>query len=653
MATILTVEELSKTFVTDLIFRDVTFQINEREHVALVGINGSGKSTLLRIVAGLDVPDSGRVATKSGLRITYLAQEARFDGNESIREAALSAFDEIRAIGKRLGELEAEIGQASDGELDRLMGEYAELRERFEHAGGYEIDYRTDQVLTGLGFGSDVFDRPARQLSGGQKTRLALARALLGDPDLLLLDEPTNHLDLTTLEWLEDFLRDSSRAFLVVSHDRYFLDRVTHRTLDLDFARLEDYPAGYGRYVKLKAERRARWRSEYEAQQEYIQKTEEFIRRYKAGQRTKEARGRETRLARLERIERPPEQQRLSARLPEAARSGRIVLSTKGVRVGFPAERAGASPTILVQTPELLIERGHRVALIGPNGGGKTTLLRTITGDLKPLSGRIEFGTNVTPAYYAQGHEGLDLRLTALETILRARPMAEGAARNYLGRFMFSEDDVFKSVSALSGGERSRLALAKLALQSANLLILDEPTNHLDIQAREALEELLTEFDGTILFVSHDRYFIDRLATHVWEIGDRKLTAHLGNYTDVVRRRAERQAPAPPPKPKQPEPSDDGRDARNRKHRTRPSDREIRQTEQQVRALEREISALEERLNDVADEVARASIDQDVEKIAKLGAAYDEAQEVLDHTYERWARLSERLNEQTEAFRRG
>jgi ATP-binding cassette, subfamily F, member 3 len=652
MTTILSVEGVSKTFVTDLIFSDVTFQIQEREHIALVGANGSGKSTLMRIVAGLEEPDTGRIVRKSDLRTTYLAQEATFDAGQTVREAALEAFERVHEIERDLEQIQREMEQASGSELDRLMARYSELSERFEFLGGYDVEHRTDQVLSGLGFSEEECQWQAGHLSGGQKTRLALAQALLGDPDLLLLDEPTNHLDLRALEWLEEFLRTWNRAFLVVSHDRYFLDRVTTRTLDMNFTRLDDYPASYNRFVRLKQEHLERWWTEYEAQQEYIKRTEEFIRKYKAGQRTKEAQGRETRLARMERISRPEDRKTLNASLPAASRSGRNVLSTKPLTIGYRPDTPDESDTVLVQTGELLIERGSRVSLAGPNGGGKTTFLRTILGEIPPLKGTYSFGTNVKPAYYAQGHEGLDTSLTVLETIREARPMEEGAARNLLGRYLFSDDDVFKPVSALSGGERSRLALAKLTLEEANFLILDEPTNHLDIESREALELLLRDYDGTILFVSHDRYFIDVIATHVWVIEDGGISVHVGNYSDYVRRKNAQEPVVPSNGARDSKTSAESSEkVKSGSPRMRPSDKEIRQAEKKVKEREREISRLEEQLNTLTDELSSASESGNVERISSVGAEYEATQEKLEQAYEEWASLTETLNDKTAAVR--
>uniref|UniRef100_A0A831T917 ABC transporter ATP-binding protein n=1 Tax=Thermorudis peleae TaxID=1382356 RepID=A0A831T917_9BACT len=638
--TILSVENLSKRFGAEKIFSGVTFQIRERDRIGLVGVNGAGKSTLLRILAGLEQPDSGTLIAQHGLRLGYLAQEAAIDPGRTVLDAALEAMEDLRQLGQELERLAAAIADASGETLERLLAEYEQKSLRFEAAGGYDLEHRATQVLAGLGFEEVEFSRPAGQLSGGQRTRLALARALLADPDLLLLDEPTNHLDLRALTWLETFLRTWRGSFVVVSHDRYFLDQVTERTLELSFGHLEDYPGNYSRYLELRHERLARRLAEYEAQQEFIRKEEEFIRRYKAGQRAREARGRATRLARLERIERPREHETLRLQLTTGLRSGRIVLTTSELVIGYPASD-GSEPVVLCRTPELIVERGERVAIIGPNGAGKTTLIRTLLGEHPPLSGQMRYGTSVRPAYYAQGHEQLDPKLTVLGTILRQQPMSEEAARNLAGRFLFSGDDVTKPVSALSGGERSRLALALLTLERGNLLILDEPTNHLDIASREALETVLASFDGTIIFVSHDRYLIDRLATRVWSVEDGVLRTWLGNYTDYQRQRTATSGAGSAASP-----ASGTLDSQPRPLAMVPGTarRSPRQVERELRATEERIGELEERLNALADDLAEATARQDIEAIAELGADYEATQQELDAAYRRWEALQEELD---------
>jgi ATP-binding cassette subfamily F protein 3 len=641
---ILTVTDLAKSYGAEQIFSGVSFQVADKEHVALVGANGAGKSTVLKIVAGLEEPSGGEIARAGGLRVTYLPQEARFESLRTVREEAQLGFADALQAAAHMREIEQRLSDASEEELEALLEEYERLQGHFEVAGGYDIEHRTEEILSGLGFEEEQFDEVVSNLSGGQKTRVALAKALLADPDLLLLDEPTNHLDLAMLEWLEGFLRSWSGACLIVSHDRYFLDRVTTRTLEVAFGALEDYPAPYGRYLTLRKERMVRRLKEYEEQQAFIARTEEFIRKYKAGQRAREAKGRQTRLDRLERIERPQEHQELSIRIQSTLRSGRTVLSTTKLRAGF---QTPDGPRVLVTTPELVIERGDRVGLVGPNGTGKTTLLKTLVGDLPALGGRYDLGTNVKVGYYAQAHEQLPAGGTPLSVILGAQPLGEEAARTYLGRFLFSEDDVFKPVSGLSGGERSRLALAVLLLRNANFLILDEPTNHLDISSRESLEELLADFQGSILFVSHDRYFIDRIANRIWAVEDGTITQYLGNYSDYQRalgRRTEATAAKDgaakaPPTPVQTVASTGAPSvapAQPRHGAQSPS-----RAQKSLQQTEREIAKLEGKLNELSDALAIASIDADVDALTRLGTEYERVQTELDRAYERWEELSQ------------
>ncbi|MDW8058870.1 MAG: ABC-F family ATP-binding cassette domain-containing protein [Thermomicrobium sp.] len=624
--TILTVDRVSKRYGSDELLREVTFQILESDRVGLVGPNGAGKSTLLRIVAGLDRPDSGRIVTQRGLRIGYVPQDAAVPLGCTVLEAAQEAFAHLRRLEAELSELAGRIAHERDPEAQaRLLVAYERLSTRFEAAGGYEMEVRARQVLAGLGFRDSQLAWPVEHLSGGQRTRLALARALLADPDLLLLDEPTNHLDVAALGWLETFLQRWRGAVLVVAHDRYFLDQVTRRTLELTFGRVEEYPGNYSRYVELRAKRFAERLAAYETQQAYIRKEEAFIQRYRAGQRAREARGRATKLARLERLERPRELERVHLSLRAGGASGRDVLSTTALTIGFPGRP-------LFRTPELVVQRGERIAILGANGTGKSTFLRTLIGELAPLEGTIRFGNGVNPAFLAQDPR-LDEDCTILETLVRRHALSESEARHFAARFLFRGDDVFKLIGALSGGERRRLALALLALERPNLLLLDEPTNHLDLPSREALETVLAEFAGTILFVSHDRYFIDRLATSVWVIEDGRLTVSLGNYSDYQRsrQRVESEKPAasshsspatvPPP----------------------PRGRSPRQIEREFAQVERKIEELEARAQQLAEDLEEATARQDIEAIAELGAAYEAVNAELERAYAHWERLAEEL----------
>jgi ATP-binding cassette subfamily F protein 3 len=651
--TLLSVGGLRKYYGAELIFEQINFQVARGEKLALVGVNGAGKSTLLKIIGGVETPDAGQVAMARGTRVAYLAQEVRFSGERTLwqeMQAALSALTELQA---EITALEPLIANTAAPDWEQQMERYGELTARFEHMGGYEVEPRIKRTLQGLGFHEAQYHQRLAQFSGGQKTRAALAATLLSDPDLLLLDEPTNHLDMQALEWLEQFLRGWDGTLIVISHDRYFLDRVTKRTLEIAFGKLEDYPGAYNKYLELKAERMERRLKEFQAQQEFIAKTEEFIRRYKAGQRAREAKGREKRLERLKRdhaIERPKEQAKLRLFLDSKLRSGELVLALDGLVIGFPGDRRNESdPRVLLRADGLEIHRGDRVALLGPNGAGKTTLLRTLIGELKPLQGQHRLGHKVQIGYYAQGHDVLNWNATVLEELTRVSPtLGEPAARNLLGRFLFSGDDVFKRVGDLSGGERSRVALAQLTLLPGNLLILDEPTNHLDIGAREALEAILKEYPGAILFVSHDRYFIDAIVDKIWNIEDGRIREHLGSYTDFAERRAAEVA-GPKTKDQGLTAAKEPASERSNGHSALPrpsslvpasSSPEERQRKKRIAALEAEVTVLEQELARLKADLERASAAQDVKKVSALGTQYAELEQILAGKYAQWEQLA-------------
>ncbi len=696
MATILTVNKLSKSYVVTQIFKNVSFQIGDGEKVALVGVNGAGKSTLLKIIAGLEEADSGEIIKARGLKITYLPQEVTYigDSGQTLIGEMHSAFAEVQEMQARMRQLEAAISAGGAGSAyAALLDAYSDLSERFEHMGGYDYETRIEQILMGLGFGRNQFQHPLGKLSGGQKTRAALAKALLSNPDLLLLDEPTNHLDLAALEWLEDFIGKWQGSIILISHDRYFLDKTTNRTLDMAFGTLEDYPGGYSRYLDLKAERLERRENEYAAQQEYISKTEDFIRRYKAGQRYRQARGRQKQLDRLDRIVRPDEHDKLKLQFNADLRSGTAVLVSEALAVGYRNRRQGEplGERILFRLPDVELRRGERVALVGPNGSGKSTLLKTIVDELPPLHGTLQLGTNVIVGYYAQAHEGLNLEHDIISEVMSAQPMSEETARNLLARFMFTGDEVYRRVGDLSGGERSRVALAKLTLARANFLILDEPTNHLDINAREALEEVLREYPGTLLFVSHDRYFIDAIASHTWVVNKGRLDTFSGNYSDyqaeVARREREGinvlQPTSPQPaanangkRKSQTSPTANGNGAtprpaangaaRNGKAAPAASTLKngkaqpiapprngrsngqtsatvyggVRQHNREVEQLEQLIEGLETKLRQLTADLGSATEQRDLSAISRLGREYEAAEVELERKYKDWERLS-------------
>ncbi len=644
---IFSIIDVGKSFGAERIFAGVSFQIDEHDRIGLVGPNGAGKSTLLNLLAGREEPDEGIIATARNLRIGYLTQTVDFQPQHTLREEMLTVFAEVRDWEHELNELAVELAATADSILHKqLLQRYDDLQTRFEHADGYTYENRVAQVLDGLGFTREQQEAPVMNLSGGQQTRAALGKLLLQEPDLLLLDEPTNHLDLAALEWLETYLASWRHALVVVAHDRYFLDRVVSRTIEMAFGRIEEYPGNYTRYIQLREERMERRLREYEAQQEHIARTEEFIRRYKAGQRSREARGRQKLLNRLERVERPQDFPEMHFEFSPVIDSGQVVLSTQKLSVGYGVEQNQATaPTVLVHVADLELLRGDRAGLVGPNGSGKTTLLRTIIGELPPLSGHVYPGHNVRIGYYSQTHSRLDTQRTILDEIRHVSTLSEEGARTFLGRFLFTGDDVFKPIAALSGGERSRVALALLTLQGSNCLVLDEPTNHLDLQSRQFLEEVLSEFEGTLLFVSHDRYFIDRLATKLWVIEDGVLIPYLGNYTDYRTRKRPIVLDVPSPV------NGNGKSAPSTTTKRPASSAGTRVSSKKgekakapkartIEDVEREIEKVEDRVKLVEKALAEAALKADAEKLTQLSAEYDQLRLQSEELLAEWERLA-------------
>ncbi len=621
---ILVADSISKSYGAQDVFLDVSLQVARGDRIALVGPNGHGKTTLLRILAGLEPPSAGTVSRAKGLTIGYLPQIADLDTTRTVYEEALSAFQPLLEMQEELRRLEARM--ADPREREEVMERYGELQARFELLGGYEYPHQTEHVLLGVGFSAEEFSMPLSRLSGGQKTRALLARLLLQQPDLLLLDEPTNHLDLASIEWLEEHLAQWPGTFIVVAHDRYFLDKVATRVWELSFKRVETYRGNYSQYLEQRAQRYEQRLAEYEAQQEEIARLEGYIRRYKAGERTKQARSREHRLAHMERLDRPERLRAMSLRLQTDLRSGDIVLASEGMTVGYRGDES-ARAKVLFRSPEFVLRRGEKVAILGPNGSGKTTLLRTLLGQIPPLAGSFQVGASVRMGYFAQGHADLDDGKTVLDELLDVRNVPLGEARNLLGRFLFSGDDVFKKVGDLSGGERARLKLAKLTLLDANFLLLDEPTSHLDVLSREVLEDVLLRFAGTILLVTHDRYFINALATQVWVIDGADMRVYPFGYAEYLearereRRRAkESAAPAPTPR-----------------RATRPNGQaQARKLAEQAKQMEEQIRALETRLKALEEEIVRASEAQDAVAVGQLGEEYRELEETLQRRLEEW-----------------
>jgi ATP-binding cassette subfamily F protein 3 len=640
---IVSVIQLGKSFGAERIFAGLNFQVEEHDRIGLVGPNGAGKSTLLNILARREEPDEGTVAIARNTRIGYLTQVADFQPERTLREEMRTVFAELQDWERELQDL-AQAMAAPDAHNDeahhqRMLARYDELQMRFEHAGGYTYENRVEQVLDGLGFTREQQAAPATNLSGGQQTRAALGKLLLQEPDLLLLDEPTNHLDLVALEWLETYLSTWKGAMVIVAHDRYFLDKVASRTIELAFGRIEEYPGNYTKYLDLREERMERRLREYEAQQAHIAHTEEFIRRYKAGQRSREARGRQKLLDRLERVERPQDFPEMHFEFAPITDSGLVVIATQKLLVGYKgtAQRDNEA-NVLVRAADVELLRGDRVGLIGPNGAGKTTLLRTLIGELAPISGQVQIGHNVRIGYYSQTHAGLNMERSILDEIRQVSALSEEGARSFLGRFLFSRDDVFKVIGSLSGGERSRVALAKLTLQGSNLMILDEPTNHLDLQSRQFLEEVLREFEGTLLFVSHDRYFIDSLATKVWAIEDGVMIPYLGNYTEYHTRKRPMtlDIPSAPVEKKVTEEAKPV--ARTGKAQAKKAGKVKVRT---VEDVERDVEKAEALVKTLEEGLSQAALNADAAQLTQLSEEYEQAKARVDELLEEWERLAD------------
>ncbi len=489
------------------VLRDVSFQINPFEKIGLIGANGAGKTTLLKIIGRAHDIDTGTVTRKSGLQIGTLDQIPDFHEGTSVLEEGLRSSDHLRAAEREMRELEHAI---ASGPPPDVLDRYSRLQHEFELKGGYSYRALTESALLGVGFSKEAMDRPSRELSGGEKNRLALAKLLLSNAELLLLDEPTNHLDIRSIEWLEKFLKETDKTLVVVSHDRFFLDRVAKRIIEVVDARIQDYRGNYSAYLKERGERLARQEKEWKLQNEWLEKQEDYIRRNIAGQKTKQAQSRRKLLARVKPIEKPKTSStRAKFRFMPVERSGRYVLTARNLSIGY-------SETPLVQSIEFEVQRGERWAILGANGSGKTTLLRTLIGSRSPVEGELEWNEALDVGYYDQQLSDLIPENTVLEEIRALDSLAtDGELRSYLAQFLFSGEDVFKKIEQLSGGEKSRLMLARIIYLAPQLLALDEPTNHLDISSREALEGALGEYPGTILFVTHDRFLVQKIATHL------------------------------------------------------------------------------------------------------------------------------------------
>ncbi|WP_373104362.1 ABC-F family ATP-binding cassette domain-containing protein [Streptococcus lutetiensis] len=527
--------KIERSFSGDVLFDNINIQVDEKDRIALVGRNGAGKSTLLKILVGEEAPTSGEINTKRDLSLSYLAQDSRFESENTIFDEMLHVFDDVRSMESRLRKMEMQMAELTGDAFDKLMSDYDRLSEEFRVKGGFTYEAEIKAILNGFKFDDSMWQMKISELSGGQNTRLALAKMLLEKPELLVLDEPTNHLDIETIAWLENYLVNYQGALIIVSHDRYFLDKVATVTLDLTKHSLDRYVGNYSKFMDLKAEKLALEAKNYEKQAKEIAKLEDFVQRNLVrASTTKRAQARRKQLEKMERLDKPSAGQKSANMTFHADKvSGNVVLTVADAAIGYDDQ-------ILSEPINIDVKKFDAIAIVGPNGIGKSTLIKSIVGQIPFIKGTSTYGANVEVGYYDQTQSNLTHTNTVLDELwndFSTTPEVE--IRNRLGAFLFSGDDVKKSVSMLSGGERARLLLAKLSMQNNNFLILDEPTNHLDIDSKEVLEDALIDFDGTLLFVSHDRYFINRVATKVLEISEEGSTLYLGDYDYYLEKKAE------------------------------------------------------------------------------------------------------------------
>ncbi len=633
---LLTLQDVSKSFGLNCILSGVNLTLKEGARMGLVGVNGSGKSTLMKLIAGGMQPDTGTVSLMKGAQVGLLTQQADIDSDLNVWDELARVFEPLQRMEERLREMEHEMAEkhADPEAMARLSEDYARLTERFERKGGYEWPSRIQGTLVGLGFSKERQEMPARLLSGGEKTRLCLARILLTQPDLLLLDEPTNHLDLSATQWLEDTLRKYRGTVLVISHDRYFLNSVCDCMAELSMTHLTQYE---GNYDALSVKRRMnleRQLKEYQMQQKEIARQKAIIERYRMYNREKSikaAESREKQLEKMERIERPVDEQRIRFCFEARRRTGEDVLMAKDLSKGFGGRR-------LFEHFDLHLRAGDRVAIIGPNGIGKTTLLRILVGELPPDTGTVLYGSNVDVGYYDQQQAGLHEHKSVMDEVWDDFPrMQPDEVRSVLALFLFTGDDVFQPISTLSGGERGRVALTKLMLRKDNLLLLDEPTNHLDMDSREVLEGALDDFTGTLLTVSHDRYFINRVANRVVEMTADGVREYLGNYDDYLekkRREAAGEEDVAAPALTRTE-------QEKNKRRERQARESQKARENRVAALEAQIARTEEQIASLEAQMADPATYQSPDKAAEVARAHRDAQAALDALYEEWSEAAE------------
>jgi ATP-binding cassette, subfamily F, member 3 len=629
-------DNIEKSYGGNEILRGVSFQINPFEKVGLVGRNGAGKTTVFKIIAGQETADEGEMVKVNTLSLGLLEQNVAFNDSETVHTSALSAFQRIHDIEAEMRRLEKTM---ETDHSEEILTAYADLMTEFEAADGFTYTARAETILLGMGFTQETWNTETKLLSGGQKNRLGMVRLLLSQPDILLLDEPTNHIDVEAVEWLENFLLTYPSGYVIISHDRYFLDKTANRIIEMEQGKAIVYKGNYSEYLVEREERREQQRREFENQQAYIAKTEDFIRRNLEGQKTKQAKSRRTLLAKMDRIESvAADKSSGNFNLKTVERAGTNVLMVENLSVGY-------GDKVLAKKIEFTLHRGECLGVIGGNGTGKTTFLRTILGQIRELSGEMIWGTKVETGYYSQKLEDLDERNEVIGELRRVAPMAtNGELRGFLARFLFTDDDVFKRVGTLSGGEKGRLALAKLIYSKVNVLILDEPTNHLDIPSREALEAALQSYGGTVIVVSHDRYFLDQVCTQMLEIKqDKSVEFHNGNYSEYLEWRAKNNKPARKETAKEIIVEVETPKIEEAKPLNNLSKNQRQTIEKRIAEIEKTIPKLEDELSKISNEMALPEVAANHGKLADTSAKFDLKQAEIQKMYAEWETLSEEL----------
>lgn len=623
-------KQLKKSYITNLIFEHLDFQVQEGEKVGLVGPNGTGKSTLFRCITGEESFDEGQLQMSARHTMGYMEQMPIFAPGFTLLDAVMEMFQDIFAMRDQLRHLEQKMGQVDGAALEALLEEYSQLTHRYEDLGGFSCESRAKGIIKGLGFSEEDFTREIACFSGGEKTRASLARLLVREPDLLLLDEPTNHLDLEALDWLETYLRNYRGAVLVISHDRYLLDQVTTRTLELNHHAMKSYAGNYSRYVELKAEQEMAQMRAYEKQQAEIARTEEYIRKYKAGIKSKQARGREKQLSRVDRLEAVKGNKSMMLHMHDVSGSGEVVMEIRDLSMAYPDK-------VLFHDFTETIYKGEKIGLIGGNGVGKSTILKIIMGQLEPTNGTVRLGSRVKVSYYDQEHRQLNPQNTIINEIVYQYNVTLNEARDLLAQVLFFGEDVEKCIGDLSGGEKARVALLKIILEEPNLLLMDEPTNHLDIASKEIVEQFLNEFPGTIFMVSHDRYLLDAICTRTIVLEDQKFMAYLGNYSYYRQKRAELERIA---KEKQEELEAKNKQ-QHKKQQTAAASPKINKSKvrKEIEQLEEQIQQGEMRLEELSALLADGTTYQDEEKSRLLVAEYKDLEEQIPQWYEAWEEL--------------